>query len=67
MDRGLATAVAVLTPFTTGASISAKVATALLNLAIGLAILTLVASVGRGATTYPTVGPHTHGVTERLS
>jgi hypothetical protein len=59
---GLATAVAVLTPFTTDAFVSAKIATALLNLAIGLTILTLVSSVGRSAT-YTVGEPHTHGMT----
>jgi hypothetical protein len=49
-----------------GAHVSAKIATALLNLAIGLTILTLVSSVGRSATYSPVAGPHTHGVTERL-
>ncbi len=63
---GLATAVAVLTPFTTDAFVSAKIATALLNLAIGLTILTLVSSVGRSAT-YSVGEPHSHGMTtERL-
>src|SRR6266536_3413244 len=59
---GLATAVAVLTPFTTDAFVSAKIATALLNLAIGLTILTLVSSVGRSAT-YTVGEPHSHGMT----
>lgn len=64
---GLATAVAVLTPFTTGAFVSAKIATALLNLAIGLTILSLVASVGRSATSYPAAGSHTHGTPQGTS
>ena len=41
--------VAVLAPFTTGASLDTKVATAVINLAIGLAIGSLVPCVARSA------------------
>lgn len=46
----LATAVAVLAPFTTDSELAAKVATALINLAIGIAIGTLLAGAARSAT-----------------
>ena len=42
----LVTAVAVLIPFSTTAEIAAKVATAVINLLIGIAVGTLVSSVG---------------------
>ena len=46
---GLAVAVAVLAPYTTKAELSSKVATSLLNFAIGVAIASIVAGVGRTA------------------
>jgi hypothetical protein len=45
----LAALVAVLAPFTTGADLDTKVATAAINLAIGLAIASLVPGVARSA------------------
>jgi hypothetical protein len=42
---GLGTAVAVVWPFATGASLDAKVATALIHLVIGVAIGSLVSGV----------------------
>jgi hypothetical protein len=47
----LATAVAVLAPFVTGADVSAKVATAVVNLVLGVAIGSLVAGTARGSVT----------------
>jgi len=47
---GLATAIAVLVPFALSVELASKVATSLINLAIGLCIETIVAGVGRGAT-----------------
>ena len=51
----LATVAATVVPFTTGAVTEVKVATACLNLAIGIAITTTLLSVARAAspTTYP--------------
>jgi len=46
---GLATAIAVLIPFTTGAKVESKVAVALINLAIGVCIGSIVSSIGRSA------------------
>jgi hypothetical protein len=46
---GLAIAIAVLLPFTTAAGLDTKVAVAVINLAIGLCILSIVSSVGRSA------------------
>jgi len=46
---GLATAIAALLPFTTGAALDSKVATALINLIIGICIGSIVAGVGRSA------------------
>jgi hypothetical protein len=46
---GLAIAIAVLLPYTTDAELSAKVATSVLNLAIGLCITSIVGGVGRTA------------------
>jgi hypothetical protein len=50
---GLATAAAVLAPFTTDASAAAKVATAGLNLILGIAIGSLVAGSARSAVRRP--------------
>jgi hypothetical protein len=46
---GLAVAIAALLPYTTGADLDSKVATSLINLVIGIAIASIVASVGRSA------------------
>ena len=46
---GLLTALAVLLPFTLVAELDAKIATAALNLLIGLCIMTLLGSIGAGA------------------
>ena len=46
----LVTAAAMLTPFTTGRSMASEVATATLNLLLGIAIGSLVAGSGRSAT-----------------
>jgi hypothetical protein len=46
---GLVVAIAVLLPYTTDAELSAKVATSVLNLAIGLSIASIVGGVGRTA------------------
>jgi Family of unknown function (DUF6069) len=48
----LATLVGVLAPFTTDASTASKVATALINLALGVTIGALVSGVARAATRY---------------
>ena len=47
---GLATLVAVVFPFSTTAPISQKIATAFINLVLGIAIGSLVAEVSRRAT-----------------
>ena len=47
---GLAVAIAALLPYTTGAEVDSKVATSLINLAVGIAIATIVGTVGRSAT-----------------
>lgn len=46
---GLAVAIGALMPFTTGAKLESKVAVSLLNLAIGLAIGSIVSGVGQAA------------------
>ena len=46
---GLATAIAALLPYATDAELSSKVATSVLNLAIGLSIGSIVGGVGRTA------------------
>lgn len=46
----LATAAAVLAPFASGAALESKIATGLINLALGIAIGTLLAGVGSSAT-----------------
>jgi hypothetical protein len=46
---GLAVAIAVLIPFTTGAKLETKIAVALINLAIGISIGSIVSSIGRSA------------------
>lgn len=46
---GLATAIAALLPYATDAELSSKVATSVLNLAIGLSIGSVVGGVGRTA------------------
>lgn len=46
---GLAIAISVLTPYTTGAELDSKVATSLINLVIGIAVVSIVRSVGRSA------------------
>jgi hypothetical protein len=48
----LATLIGVITPFTTDASTASKVATALINLALGITIGALVSGVARAATRY---------------
>lgn len=45
----LATAIAVLLPLTTGAKLSSRIAVALINLAVGFAIGSIMSSVGRSA------------------
>ena len=47
---GLVTALAALVPFATEAELASKVATSLINLAIGLCIGSIVSGVGRSAT-----------------
>ena len=46
---GLAVAIVVIIPFTSDAEMSAKVGTAAINLAIGIAIYSIVSGVGRSA------------------
>ena len=46
---GLATAMAALVPFTTSAQLPPKLATAAINVAIGITVLSIVAGVGRSA------------------
>jgi hypothetical protein len=46
---GLAVAIVVIIPFTSDAELSAKVGTAAVNLAIGIAIYSIVSGVGRSA------------------
>jgi hypothetical protein len=46
---GLAVAIAALLPFTTGAKLETKLAVALINLAIGASIGSIVSSIGRSA------------------
>jgi hypothetical protein len=46
---GLATAAAAIAPFATDADMSSKVATGIINLVIGIAILSLVSAVARSA------------------
>jgi hypothetical protein len=46
---GLATAIAALLPFTTGADLDSKIATSAINLAIGICIGSILAGVGRSA------------------
>jgi len=50
---GLAVAIAVLLPYTTGASLASKIATSLINLAIGVVVAGIIASVGRSAVRVP--------------
>lgn len=47
---GLATAIATVTPFSQGAELSSQIATAVINLVAGIAIATLLKSVGRTST-----------------
>ncbi|MEE2036481.1 DUF6069 family protein [Nocardiopsis sp. CT-R113] len=47
---GLATAIAAVTPFSQGAEMPSQIATALINLVAGIAIITLLRSVGRAST-----------------
>ena len=46
---GLAVAIVVIIPFTSDAELSAKVGTAAINLAVGIAIYSIVSGVGRTA------------------
>jgi hypothetical protein len=46
---GLATAIAVIVPFTTGAELESQIAVAVINLAIGICIGSIVSSIGRSA------------------
>lgn len=46
---GLATAIAVIVPFTTNAAIESKIATTAINLAIGISLLSILPLVGRSA------------------
>ncbi len=50
---GLATTIAVVSPFAQAAPVSSQIATALINLVAGVAIATLLSSVASGAVTYP--------------
>jgi hypothetical protein len=50
---GLATAIAALVPYTFEAEVAAKVATSLINLAIGVCITSILLSVGRSAAELP--------------
>jgi uncharacterized membrane protein len=52
---GLATVVAVVFPFSTTAPLSQKFATAVVNLVLGIAITTLISSVGARAVRRVTV------------
>ncbi|MFD3684393.1 DUF6069 family protein [Nocardiopsis sp. NPDC058631] len=47
---GLATAIAAVAPFSQGAEVPSQIATALINLVAGIAIITLLRSVGRAST-----------------
>jgi uncharacterized membrane protein len=58
---GLAVAIAALVPYTTGAKMDSKVATSLINLAIGIAIATIVAAVGRTAASVLDEAPNRPG------
>lgn len=46
---GLAVAIAVIIPFTSDAELSAQVGTAAINLAVGIAVFSIVSGVGRAA------------------
>jgi hypothetical protein len=46
---GLATAIAAIVPFTTGAKLESQVAVAVINLAIGICIGSIVSGIGRSA------------------
>ena len=46
---GLATAIAAIIPFTTGAKLESQIAVAVINLAIGVCIGSIVSSIGRSA------------------
>jgi hypothetical protein len=46
---GLAVAIAVLLPFTTAAELATKIAVALINLAIGASIGSIISSIGRSS------------------
>jgi hypothetical protein len=46
----LAIAIAVIVPFTTSADLDSKIGTAAINLAIGIAIFSILSGVGRSAT-----------------
>jgi Family of unknown function (DUF6069) len=46
---GLAVAVAAIVPFTTSATLANKIGTAAINLAIGIAVVSIVSGVGRSA------------------
>jgi hypothetical protein len=46
---GLAVTIAVLVPFTSGAGVDTKLAVALINLVVGVCIVSIVSSVGRSA------------------
>jgi hypothetical protein len=46
---GLATAIAAIVPFTTGAELGSQIAVAVINLAIGICIGSIVSSIGRSA------------------
>jgi Family of unknown function (DUF6069) len=48
---GLAVAIAVIIPFTSSAQLANKIGTAVINLAIGVSIYSIVSSVGRSAAT----------------
>lgn len=50
---GLATAIAVIVPFTTNAALESQVATAAINLAIGITLLSILPLVGRSALQAP--------------
>jgi hypothetical protein len=54
---GLATAIAVIVPFTTNAALESQIATATINLAIGITLLSVLSTVGQSAL-------HTHEADE---
>jgi Family of unknown function (DUF6069) len=58
---GLATVLAVLLPFSTAAPLEAKVATAVVDLVLGIAIGTLISGVAARSVRIPVPSGHQHG------